>query len=124
LQSLTRNNVQTNYGQRIKLAEELAKKGGQDIMPALSGQALNEWFPRGMIGKGEELAGLVAAFTHPQALLAAPLASPKIMGATTYGLGKVAGIGEKLGNKIPLSVDQANKLGLLLYQMNQNKEQQ
>jgi len=124
LQSLTRNNVQTNYGQRIKLAEELAKKGGQDIMPALSGQALNEWFPRGMIGKGEELAGLIAAFTHPQALLAAPLASPKIMGATTYGLGKVAGAGAKLGNKIPLSVDQANKLGLLLYQMNQNKEQQ
>ena len=31
LQSLTRNNVQTNYGQRVKLAEELSKYGGQDI---------------------------------------------------------------------------------------------
>ena len=123
LQSLTRNNVQTNYGQRIKLAEALKNAGGKDIMPALAGQAMNDWFPRGMFGKGEEMAALVAAFTHPQALLAAPLASPRIMGSTAYGMGKIAGAGKKLGNKIPLSVDQTNKLGLMLYQMNQNKEQ-
>jgi hypothetical protein len=124
LQSLTRNNVQTNYGQRVKLAEALKNAGGQDIMPALAGQAMNDWFPRGMFGKGEEMAALVAAFTHPEALLAAPLASPRIMGSTAYGLGKISGATKKLGKKIPLSVDQANKIGTLLYQMNQNKEQQ
>jgi len=124
LQSLTRNNVQTNYGQRVKLAEELSKYGGEDIMPALAGQAMSEWSPRGIVGKGEDLAAIYAAFTHPQALAAFPLAMPKVVGATTYGLGKVANAGEKLRNKIPLSVDQANKLGTLLYQMNQNKEQQ
>ena len=124
LQSLTRNNVQTNYGQRVKLAEELSKYGGQDIMPSLAGQAMSEWSPRGIVGKGEDLAAIYAAFTHPKALAAFPLAMPRVVGATTYGLGKVAGAGENLANKIPLSVDQANKLGLLLYQMNQNKEQQ
>jgi hypothetical protein len=124
LQSLTRNNVQTNYGQRVKLAEELAKHGGEDIMPALAGQAMTEWSPRGMVGKGEDLAAIYAAFNHPQALAAFPLAMPRVVGATTYGLGKVAGAGNKLGSKIPLGVDQANKIGTLLYQMNQNKEQQ
>ena len=124
LLSLTRNNVQTNYGQRLKLAESLKNAGGKDIMPAIAGQAMQDWFPRGMIGQGEKLAALGAMFTNPAALLAAPLASPKIMGALTYGAGKVAGAAQKLGKKIPLSVDQANKLGLMLYQMNQNKEQQ
>jgi hypothetical protein len=124
LQSLTRNNVQTNYGQRVKLAEELAKHGGEDIMPALAGQAMSEWSPRGIVGKGEDLAAIYAAFTHPQALAAFPLAMPKVVGGAAYGLGKAAGAGAKLKNKIPLSVDQANKLGTLLYQMNQNKEQQ
>jgi hypothetical protein len=124
LQSLTRNNVQTNYGQRVKLAEELAKHGGEDIMPALAGQAMSEWSPRGIVGKGEDLAAIYAAFTHPQALAAFPLAMPRVVGGAAYGLGKAAGAGAKLGNKIPLSVDQANKIGTLLYQMNQNKEQQ
>jgi len=128
LQSLTRNNVSTNYGNRLRLAEELKNVGGQDVMPALAGQATNDWFPRGMIGKGEEIGALMTLINNPskaaRVLATLPIMSPKVMGATSYGLGKVAGAGEKLGNKIPLSVDQANKLGLLLYQMNQNKEQQ
>ena len=124
LQSLTRNNVQTNYGQRVKLAEELAKRGGEDIMPSLAGQAMSEWSPRGVVGKGEDLAAIYAAFTHPTALAAFQLAMPRVVGGTAYGLGKVAKAGNKLGSKIPLSVDQANKIGTLLYQMNQNKEQQ
>ena len=35
LQSLMRNNVNTNYGQRLNSADALAQQGGQDVLPAL-----------------------------------------------------------------------------------------
>jgi len=50
----------------------------------------------------------------------APLTSPRLARMATV----LAGKGANLMDKIPLSVDQANQLGLMLYQMNQNKEQQ
>jgi hypothetical protein len=113
LQSLTRNNVQTNYGQRVKLAEELAKHGGEDIMPALAGQAMSEWSPRGIVGKGEDLAAIYAAFTNPSALAAFPLAMPRVVGTAAYGAGKVASKVPKL----PITANKANALAQVLYQM-------
>jgi hypothetical protein len=50
----------------------------------------------------------------------APLSSPRLSRMATI----LAAKGANLTDKIPLSVDQANQLGLMLYQMNQNKEQQ
>jgi hypothetical protein len=50
----------------------------------------------------------------------APLTSPRLARMATI----LAGKGANLIDKIPLSVDQTNQLGLMLYQMNQNKEQQ
>jgi len=35
LQSLMRNNVQTNYGSRTKLAQQLETAGGQEFMPEI-----------------------------------------------------------------------------------------
>ena len=55
--------------------------------------------------------------------LVTALESPRIARSLFATAGKGANILENLPN-IPLSVDKANKLGLLLYQMNQNKEQQ
>lgn len=119
LQSLTRNNVQTNYGQRVKLAEELAKQpGGENIMPALAGQAMSEWMPRGLIGKGEDIAAILGAAHMSPATLAFPLAMPKVVGTAAYGAGKIAGATPKL----PITVNQADKLALMLYQM-QNANQ-
>jgi hypothetical protein len=46
------------------------------------------------------------------------------MGEMLYKYGQAKGLGKKALNQVPLSVDQANKIGTLLYQMNQNKEQQ
>jgi len=46
------------------------------------------------------------------------------MGEVLYKYGQAKGLTKKALNKIPLGVDQANKIGTLLYQMNQNKEQQ
>jgi hypothetical protein len=48
LQSLMRNNVNTNYGQRLNLAQQLESAGGRDLMPALAGQALSSKLPRGL----------------------------------------------------------------------------
>lgn len=49
LQSTMRNNVQTNYGERINLARELEKAGADTLMPSLAGQALSSAEPRGIV---------------------------------------------------------------------------
>jgi len=122
LQSVMRNNVNTNYGQRARLAEELVKAGGTELMPALAGQSMSAILPRGLGGQLETYGGGAAAFMNPSVLLGAPLASPRAMGEVLYKYGQAKGLGKKALNQVPLSVDQANKIGTLLYQMNQNKE--
>ena len=119
-----RNNVQTNFGQRARLAEELVKAGGTELMPALAGQSMSSVLPRGLGGQIETYGGGAAALMNPSLLLGAPLASPRAMGEMLYKYGQAKGLVKKGANQIPLSVDQANKIGTLLYQMNQNKEQQ
>lgn len=119
LQSLTRNNVQTNYGQRVKLAKELEKYGGENIMPALAGQAMNEWLPRGLIGKGEDIAAVLGAAHMSPSTLAFPLAMPRVVGTAAYGAGKVAGKVPKL----PITANKANELAQLLYQMHNASNQ-
>jgi hypothetical protein len=87
LQSLARNNANTNYGQRAVLAKALAEQGGQDVMPAIAGQALNSWTPRGLQGAIAGGAGLPSAILAPKALLAAPAMSPRAVGEATRALG-------------------------------------
>jgi hypothetical protein len=93
LQSLTRNNVSTNYGSRLDQMNTLETQGGKEIMPALAGQALNSMMPRGLAG---QLGGVGyisgAALTNPMALPAAALASPRLMGEASYYTGKASGL--------------------------------
>jgi hypothetical protein len=90
LQSLTRNNANTNYGYRMELVKALQNQGGQDLMPALAGQALSSFTPRGLAGQGTALGlGAGGALTvNPIALAALPLTSPKLVGMGAYGLGR------------------------------------
>jgi hypothetical protein len=90
LQSLTRNNANTNYGYRMELAKALQNQGGQDLMPALAGQALSSYTPRGLAGQGAALGiGAGGALTvNPMALAALPLTSPRLVGMGAYGLGR------------------------------------
>lgn len=93
LQSLMRNNVNTNYGQRTKLAEALQQAGGQDFMPAIAGQSLNDAMPRGIqraLSSGGG-AGLALTGNIPAAAGLAAVSSPRLMGETFYGAGKAAG---------------------------------
>jgi hypothetical protein len=112
LQSLTRNNVNTDYGFRQELANKLMNQGGIDLMPAISGQALNSWTPRGLVGQGLDVgAGLGAVMTGGANLpgLAATMAttSPRLMGETAYKAGQLA-------SKMPQLTDEQKRLAQLL----------
>ena len=89
LQSLMRNNVQTNYGQRIALARQLEAAGGREMMPALAGQAMSEFAPRGLQRASTIPSGFLAygAGGIPAAAGMAAVSSPRLMGETLYGAG-------------------------------------
>jgi hypothetical protein len=135
LQSLMRNNVNTNYGNRLKLAQALEEAGGQQIMPALAGQALNEWTPRGMQRAAAIPTSVLAGLANPVAGAANLMASsPRLMGETAYKAGQLAG-GLRRVRNLPSSMLSPNQAQMLqnidprvianvLYQMNQPKEQQ
>ena len=91
LQSLLRNNVQSNYGNRTSLAKQLEEKGGVSLEPAIAGQALNSWMPRGMTGAIEKAGAIPTAMLAPQALAVAPLTSPRLVGEASYLLGRASG---------------------------------
>ena len=93
LQSLMRNNVNTNYGQRVNLAQELSKAGGIDLMPALAGQAMNSLTPRGLQGASNVPTAYLAYGAGGPALAAADIlsSSPRVVGETAYKYGQLAG---------------------------------
>jgi hypothetical protein len=95
-----RNNVNTNYGQRQKLAETLINSGGQDFMPALAGQALNDAMPRGMqrFGVGSGGAALAATGNIPAAAVLGAMSSPRLMGEAFYGAGKLGNLADTYVN--------------------------
>jgi hypothetical protein len=90
LQSLMRNNVSTNYGNRLTLANDLEQKGGVELMPAIAGQALGSWTPRGLAGPVGGSATALSAVANPLALVALPFQSPRVMGNAAYGAGRLA----------------------------------
>lgn len=112
LQSLTRNNANTNFAYRKELADALTKQGGAELMPALSGQALSSWTPRGLAGQGTALGiGATGALSlNPTAAALLPLTSPRLVGLGAYGAGKVS-------NKMPqanLTDEQKRLINLLM----------
>ena len=126
LQSLTRNNVNTNYGNRMRLAEELQQAGAPNLMTKLSGQALSSWTPRGLqgvTGGGTALYGLAS---NPAALAALPLTSPRVVGEGALLGGQIASVAGKAGGKLEDIVNASNidpkMLANFLYQTQQPKE--
>ena len=110
LQSLTRDNVNTNYGNRLQLAKELEKRGA-DVIPAVAGQAMSSWTPRGIQGATLPTQAGIAGYAGGPMGVAATLgaSSPKLVGATTYGAGLVAGLPSRtvqmLRGALPSSVE-------------------
>ena len=111
LQSLMRNNVNTNYGYRQELANKLMENGGKDLMPALAGQSLSSWTPRGLVGQGLDagaLLTLLGGVTHlPATAATMATTSPRLMGETAYKAGQIA-------DKVPKMTNEQAQLSKLL----------
>lgn len=122
LQSLMRNNVNTNYGQRLNLAKQLEQAGGQQLMPALAGQALSEITPRGL-QRATSIPTSLGAFSVgglPAALAYGVASSPKLMGGAAYGAGVTARELLNAQNRLP-DLDYPTMFNLL-YQSQQPKD--
>jgi hypothetical protein len=103
LQSLMRNNVNTNFGNRLSLARELEKQGGKEILPSLAGQAMNSPMPRGLAKLGQAGAAL-ASLSNPWIVGALPFTSPRLMGEALYKIGSAEAIPMKAANAmIPMA---------------------
>ncbi|CAA2139603.1 hypothetical protein [Hyphomicrobium sp. ghe19] len=95
LQSTTRNNVNTNYGERTRLLDDLAQYE-PDLPNALAGQSLSSPTPRGLAklgaigigGGGVAMHGL-PALANPGTLAALPFFSPRLVGEAAYAGGRV-----------------------------------
>jgi hypothetical protein len=97
LQSIMRNNANTNYGRRLELGKLLEQAGAKTLMSKLAGQSLNSWTARGIQGaiQGGQAAvplGMGAGLSHfldPSALGGIALQSPRLMGEASYYAGKL-----------------------------------
>lgn len=128
LQSLMRNNVNTNYGNRQALAKQLEEVGGRQLLPALAGQTLNSLVPRGLQGLGTTGLAGYGVLGNPSALALIPATMPRLVGEAALAAGKVTGagrVGSELLKRIPRASDiDPRILANALYQMQQPKEQQ
>jgi hypothetical protein len=97
LQSILRNNANTNYGRRVELGEMLAEQGAENLFPQLAGQAMSSWTPRGLSGA---LAGAGALYSTiptlaqgltPTGALQLAATSPRAVGEIAYAAGKTVG---------------------------------
>jgi hypothetical protein len=89
LQSVMRNDVNTNYGNRVDYAKMLEDASGKPIMSELAGQSLSTWTPRGL--QKVSATGLGGASIYNPSLL--PLvagSSPRLMGEATVLAGQAA----------------------------------
>lgn len=122
LQSVMRNNVQTNYGQRINLARELERAGADTLMPSLAGQAVNQLAPRGLARVGAPTAAGMAALggylTNPMMMAAlvpagvsAAMSSPRLMGEVAGLLGGGARQVDRVADAAPQTVRDAARIG-------------
>jgi hypothetical protein len=111
LQSVLRNNVNTNYGSRVKLAEYLVDAGAPNLMHRLAGQSLSSWAPRGLghVTSAGEIAlalhELMNANPKAAAAVAAmlPASSPKLMGGAAFGLGAASRVAKPVARASYLS---------------------
>jgi len=103
LQSVMRDNVNTNYGKRGDLVKLLQESGAKNLLNKLAGQSLKSGTPRGLARMVGAVGGLATGGTSLAALgglvnpmVLAPLAgglaaqSPRLMGEIAHAGGRVA----------------------------------
>jgi hypothetical protein len=90
LQSVMRDNVNTNYGNRVNYAEMLEQASGKPIMAQLAGQSLSSPTPRGLQKLLPSVTGAGAFALDPMFLATLPAQSPRLMGEATILAGKAS----------------------------------
>lgn len=102
LQSILRDNANTNYGQRVALGRQLEQAGAETLFPRLAGQAMSAKLPRSLSGQlagagvvGSIVQSIPNAF-DPTMIGAAALTSPRFVGETTFKAGQIASAPKKL----------------------------
>ena len=103
-----RDNVNTNFGQRKALLDQLNQQN-PNLIPTLAGMTLSSPTPRGLAAHMASGEAALAAIHNPALLLGLPLTSPKLVGYGAYGVGRAAGAAQPLANLTP----SAKMLGLL-----------
>jgi hypothetical protein len=102
LTSVMRNNVNTNYGRRLSLAETLDQAGDGTLVDQIAGAAMSSPTPRGIQGATSPAAtvGLAAGAYEGSVPLAAVAASglassPRIIGEGAVAGGRVVGAADR-----------------------------
>jgi len=112
LLSIMRDNVQTNYGKRASLAEELEAAGSAKFLPKIAGQELSSMLPRGILGRmlgggavgfGAVSGGLGGLLT-PGAIPALAAASPRLIGEAAQLTGQARRKAQKAAQVLPSGV--------------------
>ena len=103
LQSILRNNANTNYGQRVALGRQLEEAGADTLFPRLAGQAMSAKLPRGLTGAlsgttavANAIQNLLGSLIDPYTIAAAGLVSPRVVGETVFKVGQAASGPKKL----------------------------
>jgi hypothetical protein len=86
-----RDNVNTNFGQRKAMLDQLNQQN-PNLIPTLAGLSLSSATPRGLAAHVASAEGMMAALHNPALLLGLPLTSPRLMGYGAYGAGRAAGL--------------------------------
>jgi hypothetical protein len=124
LQSVMRNNVNTNFGNRLEALKFLDSKDG-NLMAKLAGQSLNTWTPRGIqsiVPSSAMAVGTTAlaggGVINPLTLIPSlAMGSPRLMGELAYGAGvtsRPVAAASNLINKLPHPVKTAIRPSNLL----------
>tara|TARA_R100000781_G_scaffold114679_1_gene86138 strand:+ start:574 stop:2124 length:1551 start_codon:yes stop_codon:yes gene_type:complete len=121
LQSVMRNNANTNWGKRLDYVKMLDEAGlDANILTKLAGQSLSSWTPRGLAqgGANLQLAGLgygvASGAFNPAGLIPSIIASsPRAMGELSYGAGKFSNVANKVLPKVSAVGRTTRPMGLL-----------
>lgn len=113
LQSILRNNANTNYGQRVALGRQLEQAGAETLFPRLAGQAMSAQLPRGLSGAlsgtgavVNTMQNLPGALLEPSTLLAAGMVIPRVTGEAAYKVGQIASGPRRLAEMLSKYGDQ------------------
>jgi len=129
LQSVTRNNANTNYGNRADMVKSLEEGGGSNIIDRLAGQSAATWTPRGLSRIGAQGAAIGASTMNPMVATAIPFMSPRLMGEAAVKGGQLAGALSRGGRAIGITpelvraaskgatIDEINRQRLLAEQL-------